>query len=156
MRLTVLLDAAPLMLHRTSVASIGASDQLLLMGALTELLDLLPISSVRLVVFNLEQQRNLFLQNGFTLQQLDQVGRALNNLNLLPIDYHVLQNRTGHLSFLIALINEEIRSTPASDAVIFLGPQERYRDKIPEDALEKLHESRPRFFYFSADPCRNL
>jgi hypothetical protein len=147
MRLTILLDAAPLVSRKRSGSSLDESDRLMLLGGLSEMLDLLPTSSVRLVIFNLEEQRELFRRDGFTVEALDEVERALNDLGLRPVDYHELQNQKGPLSFLITLVNQEIGATPTSNAVVFLGPQERYRDKPSNDALQEPRQSNIRFFY---------
>jgi hypothetical protein len=126
--------------------------EVLLLGALSEMLGQIPTSSVRLVVFNLEQQKELFRQDSFTLESLDRLGQALNDLNLGTVDYRVLQNAKGHLSLLAGLINAEIRSMPPSNAVIFFGPQERYHDKIRGEDLEKPRAPGPQFFYLQFRP----
>ena len=57
----------------------------------------MPTRSVRLVVFNLDQQKELFRQESFSPKALDQVAQAINNVQLGVVDYRVLQNRRGHL-----------------------------------------------------------
>src|SRR5205814_690922 len=63
LRLTVLLHAAPLSLRRTTLR---AGDTLVLVGMLAALLERLPTRSVRLVVFNLDQQKEFFRQDHFS------------------------------------------------------------------------------------------
>src|ERR1017187_894846 len=79
-RLTILLDAAPLTFGRSATSMISSSDQVMLLGALSALLERVPASSVRLVVFNLEQQKELLRRDGFTLQSIDEVAGTLNQL----------------------------------------------------------------------------
>ena len=70
LRLTVMLHAAPISLRRTTLR---ASDTLMLVGLLSSLLERLPARSVRLVVFNLDQQKELFRQEDFSPKGLEQV-----------------------------------------------------------------------------------
>ena len=60
-RLTVLLHAAPLSSRRTTMR---ASDKMMLLGTLSSLLERVPTRSLRLVVFNLDQQKEIFRQDG--------------------------------------------------------------------------------------------
>src|SRR5262249_25168667 len=125
LRLTVMLHAAPLSLRRTTLR---ASDSLLLVGLLSSLLERLPTRSVRLVVFNLDQQRELFRQDDFSPKALEQVAQAINDLQLGVVDYRVLQNRRGPVEVVTDLVNREMRAKEPSDVVLFLGPTARYGD----------------------------
>lgn len=149
LRLTVLLHAAPLSPRRTRLM---ARDQMLLLGLLSSLLERVPALSVRLVVFNLDQQKELFRRDVFTPAALDQAAQAMNGVELGLVDYRVLQNRRGHVDLLAGLVNQELRAKAPSDAVVFLGPTSRYADKMPQEALEKPGSSAPRFFYFQYKP----
>jgi hypothetical protein len=148
-RLTVLLDAAPLVPFRTRLR---ASDRVILLGLLSSLLDRVPARSVRLVVFNLDQQKTLLRQDAFTPSALDRVARTLNGTELGLVDYHVLQNPLGHVDFLAGLINLELRAEPPSDVVVILGPETRYVDKLPPTALEEPAGAAPQFFNFQFRP----
>ncbi|MDR3697988.1 MAG: hypothetical protein P4L56_00050 [Candidatus Sulfopaludibacter sp.] len=150
-RLTILLGAAPLTFGRSATSMIDSSDQVMLLGALSALLERVPASSVRLVVFSLEQQKELLRRDGFTLQSIDEVARTLNQLKLGKVDVQVLQSRTGHVDLLAGLINGELRADPPSDVVIFLGPRERFHDKLPAKSVEPHSGAAPLFLYLS---CR--
>lgn len=152
MRLTVLLDVAPL----SAGSKLGSKDQVFLLGGLSVLLQRVPATSVRLVAFNLEQQKELFRRDGFTLDSLDELAGSLNQLELAKVEYQVLQSRTGYLDLLAHLINQELRAQPHSDAVIFLGPRERYHEKLPADALDKSRGALPRFFFLPYQEPRAL
>jgi hypothetical protein len=148
-RLTVLLHAAPLLSRRPRLR---AGDLAALLGSLSSLLERVPAQSVRLVVFNLDQQKEFFRQDSFTLDGLDQVAQSLADLQLGKIDYHVLQNRRGHLELIADLVNRELHADEPSDAIVFLGPSARFTDKLDESALQKPEAFSPRFFYFQYKP----
>jgi hypothetical protein len=142
-RLTVLLDAAPLVPFRTRLR---ASDRVVLLGLLSSLLERVPARSVRLVIFNLDQQKTLLRQDALAPNALGRVAQALNSVELGLVDYHVLQNPHGHVDFLAGLINQELRAETPSDVIVFLGPETRYGDKVPQAALEEPHGAVPQFF----------
>jgi len=153
-RLTVLLHAAPLSSRRTTMR---ASDKMMLLGTLSSLLERVPTRSLRLVVFNLDQQKEIFRQDVFTPESLDQVTQSLNELELGSVDYNVLKNRRGHVDLLADLMNQELESEAPSDQVVFLGPSARFSDKLPQEAVEKPRGAGPRFFYLQLQPFfRNL
>ena len=120
-----------------------------MLSSLASLLETLPARSVRLVVFNLDQQKELFREDALTPQAFDQAADSMNNLQLQLVDYRVLQNRGGHVSLLTDLVNQELQAQEPSDAVIFLGPTARYFDKVPEFNLSA---TAPRFFYLQYKP----
>ncbi|HYW47335.1 MAG TPA: hypothetical protein VE959_30990 [Bryobacteraceae bacterium] len=148
-RLTVLLHAAPMSPRRTRM---GARDRILLLGTLSALLERVPVRSVRVVVFSLEQQKELYRQDRFVPRQLERVARSMDALQLDLVDYRVLQNRTGHLDLLADMVNRELKEPEPSDVVLFLGPLARYSDKVPAEELEKPPAATPRFFYFQYRP----
>jgi hypothetical protein len=152
LRLTVLMDAAPVSFRRFSRTAIDPNDSALLLGMLSALLEKLPNASVRLILFNLEQQQELVRRDGFSLGELNQVSQALNNLSLGTIDAHTLANPGGRLGMLSGFINAEMRRDPSADAVVFLGPRERYDEKPPADILDKPGANAPHFFYLQYRP----
>ncbi len=147
-RLTVLMEAAPMSWRRVRLR---ATDQIMLLGGLSALLERVPAKWVRLVVFNLDQQRELYRKANFSLDDLDAVGQAINQTELGRVDYHVLQRPKGHLDFLAGLLNREVRETEAPDVVLVLGPRPHFTEKIPARALEKTVGT-PRFLYLQFQP----
>src|SRR5262249_24438435 len=143
------LDAAPVSPRRTTMRG---GDQVMLIGTLSSLLERVPTRSVRLVVFNLDQQKELYRQDDFHLDRLNQVGEAIRSLHFNLVDYRVLQTRNGHVALLADLVNQELRSETPSDVVLFLGPTTRFTDKVPGDSLERPQGAGPRFFYFEYKP----
>ncbi len=146
-RITVLLHATPLFPRRTKLRP---SDVLLLLGSLSSLLERLPASSVRLVVFNLDQQNELFRQDDFAMEALGRVAQSMDKLELGMVDYSVLQNRHS-VEFLADLVNQELASREPPDVVLFLGPTSRHSEQVRQSALKRRGPS-PRFFYFQFAP----
>jgi hypothetical protein len=148
-RLTILMHAAPMSPRRQRL---GARDSLMLMGTLSSLLERLPAREVRLVVFNLEQQREIFRQDDFRPERMQQVSQAIDGLQLATLDYHVLQNRRGHVDLLAEMVNRELTADKPPDVVVFLGPLARQVDHFPEQLLAKPEGAAPRFFYLQYRP----
>jgi hypothetical protein len=149
LRLTVLMHAAPLFPRRTRMRP---NDTITLLSSLSSLLERVPARSVRLVVFNLDQHKELYRKDGFTLDSLDQVSASINSMELGLVDVETLQNRQGHVDLIAAMVNQEIRAAEPSDVVVFLGPMARYEDKVPRQSLEKAPGPLPHFFYFQVLP----
>ena len=148
-RLTILMHAAPMSPRRQRL---GARDSVMLLGTLSSLLDRLPARDVRLVVFNLEQQREIFREEDFRLEKMEQVSQAIDGLQLGTLDYHVLQNRKGHVDLLAEMVNKELTAASPPDVVVFLGPLARQVDHFPEQLLAKTRGTAPRFIYLQYRP----
>jgi hypothetical protein len=144
MRLTVLLNAAAFSTFRTVIRQY---DRELLIGALTSLLERLPATSVRLVVFSLEQQQEVFRADHFSPPDVARASRAIRSMQQATVDVRVLQKPLGHVDFLAGLIGRERDLPDASDTIVFLGPTSRYGNKIPREVLPAPAEAHPRFFY---------
>ena len=149
LRLTVLLHAAPMSPRRTRLRP---GDTLTLLGAFSSLLERLPTKSVKLVVFNLDQQAEIYREESFTRDSFDRVAGAMNRLELGSVDIGILQNRHGHLDLLADLMNQELTAKEPSDVVLFLGPASRYWDNLPRDEIQHARAGSPRFFYFRFQP----
>jgi hypothetical protein len=148
-RLTIFLHAAPLSPWRTHMPP---SDMMTLMSTVSSLLERVPTRSVRLVLFNLDQQKELYRKEGFLLQDMAKVSQTMTGIELGLVDFHVLQNTRGHVDLLTDLLNREIEAQPPSDAVLFLGPQTRFFDRVPQASLEKPPGHGPEFYYFQIVP----
>lgn len=142
-RLTVLLHAAPVSPRRSIIQ---ASDAVTLLGALSSLLDLAPADSVRLVVFNLDRQKEIYRQEHFTPDQLETVRQAMFDLQLGVVDYQTLQHPEGRVDLLAGLVNRELQAENRSDAVVFLGPHTRSADKRVLE-IGNGGAGAPKFFY---------
>jgi len=149
LRVTVLLHAAPISPRRSRMTP---RDRLMLMGILSSFLERVPVRNVRLTAFNLEQQRELYRQDHFQPGNMGELGQSINSMELALVDYHVLQNRGGHLDLLTDIINRELTEQSPSDVVLFLGPLARFDDKIHADDLERPQPAGPKFVYFQYRP----
>lgn len=148
-RLTVFLHAAPIFPRSTRLR---VQDRLTLMGSLASLLEHVPARAVRLVIFNLDQQEEIFRSDAFTPEEFDQAAQSLNSLQLALVNYSVLKNRRGHVDFLAHLINEELNATDPSDAVIFMGPATRYIDSVRASELQEHAGELGQYFYLQYKP----
>jgi hypothetical protein len=148
-RLTIFLHAAPLFPRLTRLR---VQDRLTLLGSLASLLESVPARAVRLVIFNLDQQKELFRDDDFTPEAFPRAARSMSSLQLQVVDYHVLANQRGHVDLLKDLVNQEVGAAQPADAVIFLGPAGRYLDKVPKNAIEEHPGDRTHFFYLQYKP----
>jgi hypothetical protein len=147
LRLTVLLDAAPL---NPRTPELRAWDRAFLLGSLSSLLKQIPCAAVRLRAFNLEQQRELFRQDQFDEAGFMQLAESLRSVELGTISYRALQQQKGGFNLLTDYANQELTAADPSDAVIFLGPRTRYEAQVTK--LKGRETPNPRFFYFEYFP----
>ncbi|HYP06478.1 MAG TPA: hypothetical protein VER03_09655 [Bryobacteraceae bacterium] len=147
-RLTVLMNVAPVMPRRLRL---GAYDRVLLLSSFTSLIERIPLRSVRLVLFNLDQQREIYRDENFEPANFSRVAQALNALELGTVSYDVVKNRNGHIDLLSELM-EDARKDDRSDAVVFLGPKPWRFEKAPKSALPERSGNDPAFFYVQLRP----
>jgi hypothetical protein len=143
-RLTLLVHAAPFDVRRIQV---GARDAVSLTSSVAALLEKIPARTVRLVVFNLDQRKELFRRDNFQRGELDRVADAIHGVQLGLVDIHTLQDKTGDLNFLARLMNGELRAQDPSDLAIFLGPRARTDGSLAEGTLAKSDDGRPPFYF---------
>jgi hypothetical protein len=124
-RTTIFLHAAPLDPKRPDL---DASDVLMAVGSLAALLERLPPDSVRLVVFNLRRQKELYRNDEFSAKDLEQVTQVLDSLQLgqAQVDYRDLKRATERRELLGNLVHREVNEETYSSDVIFLGPDGSY------------------------------
>ena len=149
LRMTILLHTAPLFPRRTRLRP---NDMMTLMSAVSSLMERIPARWVRLVLFNLDQHKELYRKEDFRLRDMAEVSQAMTNIELGMVDFEVLQNRRGHVDLLADLVNREMEAQPASDVVLFLGPMARHFESMPQSSLEKPDGRGPQFFYFQIAP----
>ena len=150
-RLTVLLNAAPL---DPRSFKLRVEDRVFLLAALTSLLQQVPCQSVRLVAFNLDQQREVFRQERFDGSGFTGLSEALRKLDLATISSVVLRNNWGWAQMLAGLVDREVMAEDPSDAVVFLGPATRYWQHVPPKMLCSSQARKPLFFCFEYFPFR--
>ncbi len=123
LRVTILLNAAP---RDPRATRLRAWDRAMLIDSLSSMLRAIPTESVRLVAFNLEQQREIFRDD-----RLDRPGsrtsgkRSLRELELGTVSYSVLRRimeALGGDAFQPWTNQVKWRPDEPSDVVIFVGP----------------------------------
>jgi hypothetical protein len=149
LRMTIFLHTAPLFPRRTHLRP---NDMMTLMSTVASLLERVPSRSVRLVLFNLDQQKELYRKEDFILRDMAQVSQAMATIELGLIDYQTLQNRHGTVDLIADLVNRELAAQPRSDVVLFLGPRPRQFDRMPQSSLERPAGRAPQFYYFQIAP----
>lgn len=145
-RLTILLDAAlPPSTRGRGAGSARQWGTLLSMAA--SLVERLPRASVRLVVFNLDQQKELLREDPFGLSGMNRVAHTADGTQQWTVDYRVLQNPQGAWDLLAGLVNGEMQAADRADAVVFLGLPWRTTVKMPAAFPSAAAEGMPRFLY---------
>jgi hypothetical protein len=129
---------------------LGSYDRVLLLSSLAAAIERLRLRSVRLVVFSLDQQREVYRNESFEPRDFGAVSQALARLELGIVDYEVLKNRRGHIDLLTELMTESA-ATGKSDAVLFLGPKPWQFDKVSRSELTPPAQHAP-FFYVQFRP----
>jgi hypothetical protein len=149
LRLTLLLDAAPVM---PNSATLRAWDRAFLVGAVSSVLRQLPLASVRLIAFNLDQQREMFRDEQFEASGIAALANRLEAVELGTIAVNTLQRDKGWAELLNRLIREECEREPPSDAVVFVGPAQRFRTGSDAAELRVASDTAAPFFYFEYVP----
>ncbi len=150
-KLTVLLHAAP---FSPRSMKIPPNDAMVLLAALSSLIDMAPARSVRLVVFSLDQRKEIYRRDHFTLDQLGRVRQALFNLQLATVDYRQL-SQGGSAELLQHLVTDDLRSADPSAAVVFLGPHSRSSENSAVE-IPAAQGSTPKFFYLEYQSPRRM
>lgn len=152
LRVTVLLDAAPIY---PFALKLRAWDRSFLLSTLSTVLDQMPCESVRVVAFNLDQQREIFRDELHDQPGMIKLNEAMRDLELGTVSYQTLQRHEGANELLARLTRAEQAESNGSDLVILLGPHTRYTGKVPAYVLEDLHKpdnDAPQFFYLEYMP----
>jgi hypothetical protein len=127
-RVTILLDAMPM---NPRESKLRVWDRAFLMQSLRSMLQHLPCESVRLVAFNLDQQRELYRQEHFDSEAFRELAKTLRTTELGTVSYKALQRGPEGVSFLSDLVRKESAGSQRSDIVVFLGPTTRFGQKVP-------------------------
>lgn len=147
-RLTILLHVEP---PSPNLARLPAGDALKLLGSLSVLLEQVHAKSVRLVIFDLEQQKVLFRKDGSTAADMNDVAKLINSVQFGSVDYSVLRSSRTAMDLLTHLTEEELGQLQPSDALVFLGPSVQVHGTLAPD-LGKKPRGLPRVFYLECRP----
>jgi hypothetical protein len=148
-RLTVLLHAAPM---RTRSAVLQPADIQRLTGALAALLERVRAGSVKLVVFNVDQQKEVLRRDPFDAGDIDSVTKSLNGLQTGTVDYKALRDPKGGAALLAGILSTELRDSNERDAVVVLGPEARTHARLPEGAARRSDEGMASLLYLHFMP----
>lgn len=124
-------------------------------GSLSSLLRFIPALSTRLVVFNLEQSKELYRSDGFEPAALNEVLEKLQAIGGGTVDYAALQKSPLASEFLAGLIDREMRDSDHTDLVVFMGPA--VQDRVPPGNYAITADGpHPVFGYLQLRPARNV
>ena len=147
--IAVLLDAAPIYPY---AQKLRAWDRSFLLTTLSSVLEQINCQSVKVIAFNLDQQKEVFRDDHFTPAGFQQLAQAMRNLELGTVSYQVLQRKQGFSELLAQLASEQRKQDPPPDVVIFAGPQTHFAAKITKDSLPAVTKEGPPFFYLEFMP----
>ncbi len=133
-RVTVFLNAAPLVLRR-STFQLSFWDMTALIGSLTSILNNTDFSHARVVAYSFETQQVLLEEHQFDSRAYDMLIEQLRNLNLGVVSVDQLQT-TNPVRFMTQLIQKELSQPEQADVVVFLGPVTRYDLKLTPELKE--------------------
>jgi hypothetical protein len=141
-RVAIYVNAAPL----TYLTGLQPVDVLTLSNGIASLVAELPAKTIRLVVFNLIGEVEIFRSEGFQSRDLEAVTDRLHALQLGTIGVNALASRKGSAAYLAALVHRELEEPQSATAIIFLGPLSRSRAPVAKALLDS-PGPRPGFFY---------
>jgi hypothetical protein len=127
-----------------------------LLAVLEPLVERLSTASVRLVVFDLPKQRQLFREDGFALNGMNRLVHATNWLTG-RVDPGPFEHQAGVWDLLAKLVNGEIQSPEPADAVVFIGAPWWIKEAMPAGFPKPDKGMTPRFFsvhYSNANASR--
>ena len=148
LHLTIFIDAAPIYPHQPVLR---AWDRAFLLECVYSVLRQTPYKSIRVVAFNLEQQREIFRDEHFDAKAFLSLSHALREIETASVSVQALKQRNSP-EFLATLANKELNAPDRSDAVIFLGPHARMDVKVSDGLLAPRKPESPPFFYFEYFP----
>jgi hypothetical protein len=151
LRLTVLLDASPI---NPYALKLRAWDRAFLLDSMSSLLSEVPSASVRIIAFNLDQQREIFRQAALDRFTFTKLSDALRDLELGTVSYRTIERQQGWAELLAKLLADEMAAKPPADAIVFLGPTARLYQKMPREMLNDRPAVAPKIFYFEYFPRR--
>lgn len=153
LRVTVLLHAAPSFWRSTVLRPQDVSR---LLASLSAMLTQVNVSALRVVAFNLDQQKELYRRDNFRPRAFVELQRAIQPLQLGTIDIRVLQNARGHMNLLADLLNSELEADQPVDAIVIMGPTSRSRDSLRSGMVHAESANHPPVFYFQYRSPREM
>ncbi len=141
---TVLLNAAiPISGRMPSAGGQWAT----VLTILSSILEGLPEADVRLIVFNLDQQRELFVKDHFTTADFAAIVHIADTPSQWIVNSNSLQSPRGGWNLIRDLENNERHAVPSPDTIIFLGLPTASAEKMPPGLRRPSPGQSPRLFY---------
>jgi hypothetical protein len=148
LHLTILLNAVPINPYQSTLR---AWDRTFLLECVYTLLREIPYKSVRLIAFNLDQQREIYRKDRFDSAAFLSLSRALHQMETATVSVQALRQRNSP-RFLLSETNRELSESEPSQALIYLSPALRADIPVGADLLAGEPSARPPFFYFEYVP----
>ena len=123
-----------------------------LLTILSSVLERMPEADVRLIVFNLDQQRELFRKDHFTPSDIAGIVHAADVLSRWTVDSEVLKKPLGGWELIGGLENAEIHTAPPPDTVLFVGLPAASAEKMPDETPRSESAKALRFVYLRYRP----
>jgi hypothetical protein len=123
-RLTLLLDATE---TSTSAAQLRSSTSLYLLSVVSAILRDLPCRSVKVIAFNLDQQREIFREDQFTPAGFANLAASLRDFQSAAVRVESLKPSAWRSS-LTELTTREIAASDPPDALVFVGVPSHFVD----------------------------
>jgi hypothetical protein len=151
--MTILLNCStPYRAVGPEVSESWADYRLTLPEMLESLMEKLPGTTVRLVVFDLDRRSESLRQDGFTLQDMPKAVHAVADQEHDVVSVSDLQNQPDTWPFLGDLIRKEEQSPARSDTVLFLGARIDVSRERPAHFLDSERQGGLRFLYLQYWP----
>jgi hypothetical protein len=141
---TILMNAA---LPVFNVTKSSSGQWATLVTILSSILEGLPEANVRLVVFNLNQQRELYRKDQFTTTDLSAIAHFADSTSQWIVNSNSLQRPLGGWDLIRDIESNEINAVPSADAVVFLGLPAASAEKMPPGMPRPGFGQSPHFFY---------
>ena len=122
-------------------------DPVLLLSSLSTVLSEGAFDQVRLIAFNLDQERELFRQDRFDVDGFRKLAETLLSLKLSSVPVAALAPGQPRHALIDSLVRAEMSSKNPPDAILFLGPYADDESKWSSVPCESGHAG-PAIFYF--------
>ncbi len=146
----VLLNFAP---QRPNSPTVDPIDTVALVSILRSISRTPRIGRFSLVVFNIQEQKELYRQDFADHIDFPALGAGLKKLSLGTVDLNRLAHKNGDTEFLSALIkNETTAANSRPDALIFVGPKTLLDSSVPQEDLKGVGDLEYPVFYMNFNP----
>jgi hypothetical protein len=118
-----------------------------LVSMLSSLLERLPGTEVRLVIFDLDRQSESLRQDGFKLADMQKAVHAVDDLEHAVVSVSELQNQPGRWDMVRHFIESEAGAQNPADVVVFLGARIAATERVPREFPRFDTRGKTRFVY---------